>query len=519
MSLQMGWVESPPYFCTATETARNVTTEYTDMPVGTLPQHKFEKYVICNADYDALPKTSIHNTGFVYMVEVYVNNFMSLVIPVSCDQLRHVTMAVMTGIHDVFPLDNNDSNDPILEKKLIKNKGQYSTQKTLLGFDFDGLSKTMRLEAAKREKLLTVLKGWVRLGRRGTVGIPFKEFETVTAKLRHAFTCIPTGVGLLLPCNRILKLQPPHVYLHQNVRVLNAIEGCQTLLRESTWEPTRCCELTCGWPNFIGIVDASSHGVGGVIFGELLGCTPTVFQWQWSEDICSKIITFENSQCTSTNSDLKMAGLLLLWLATEEVCEPLREKWITLFNDNSPSIGWVTSLASKWSLVAKHLVQALALRLKIQRVCPLTPIHIEGKCNAILDVPSRSFGSNPAWKCDTDADLLTLFNPMFPLPHQNSWTVFHLNYEVVMRVTSALRMRHFALDNWRRLPRSGQHVGKIGAHMSALWGWIRTLTTHPLTPECAASPDLHSKHEPASMAEEDKTKVALYLKQSWPLAR
>jgi hypothetical protein len=214
-----------------------------------------------------------------------------------------------------------------------------------------------------------------------------------------------------------------------------------------------------------------------------------------------------------------MVGLLLLWLAMEEVCRSLREKRIMLFNDNSPSIGRVTCLASKWSLVAKHLVQALALQLIIQRACPLTPIHIEGKRNPILDVPSRSFGSNPAWKCDTDADLLTLFNPMFPLPHQNSWMVFHLNCKVVMHVTSALRMTHFALDDWRRLPRSGQHVGEIGAHKSNLWEWIPTLTTHPLTPECPASQDLHSEHDPASTAEDDRSKVALYLKQSQPLAR
>jgi hypothetical protein len=214
-----------------------------------------------------------------------------------------------------------------------------------------------------------------------------------------------------------------------------------------------------------------------------------------------------------------MAGLLLLWLAMEEVCGSLREKRVMLFNDNSPSIGWVTRLASKWSLVAEHLVQALALQLKIQRACPLTPIHIEGKCNAISDVPSQSFGSNPAWKCDMDANLLTLVNPMSPLPHQNSWTVFHLNCKVVMHVTSALRMTHFTLDYWRRLPRSGRHIGKIGAHMFNLWGWIRTLTTHPSTPKCAASPDLYSKHDPASTAEDDRSKVALYLKQSRPLAR
>jgi hypothetical protein len=44
-----------------------------------------------------------------------------------------------------------------------------------LGFDFNGTEKTMWLEAAKREKLLPILKSWVRTGKQGTVGIPFKE--------------------------------------------------------------------------------------------------------------------------------------------------------------------------------------------------------------------------------------------------------------------------------------------------------------------------------------------------------
>ena len=137
----------------------------------------------------------------------------------------------MTGIHDVFPADNdNDDDDPISEKKLKKLEGQYSTIKTLLGFDFDGIGKTMWLEAAKREKLLTILRGWIRNGHRGSAGIPFKEFEATIAKIRHAFTCIPMGVSLLSPCNRILKVQPPYVFLNQNKRVLTAIEGCRTLL-------------------------------------------------------------------------------------------------------------------------------------------------------------------------------------------------------------------------------------------------------------------------------------------------
>ena len=76
--------------------------------------------------------------GFVYIVEVYMDDFMSLVIPVSQDQLQHVATAVNTGIHDVFPPDHNDGNDPILEKKLSKEEGRYATQKrswvsTLMG--------------------------------------------------------------------------------------------------------------------------------------------------------------------------------------------------------------------------------------------------------------------------------------------------------------------------------------------------------------------------------------------------
>ena len=65
----------------------------------------------------------------------------------------------MTGIHDAFPPDLDNSNDPILEKKLQKGEGQFSTWKTLLGFDFNGISKAMWLEDAKRENLLTILKG------------------------------------------------------------------------------------------------------------------------------------------------------------------------------------------------------------------------------------------------------------------------------------------------------------------------------------------------------------------------
>ena len=190
----MGWVESPPYFCAATETARGITTTYIETGIGTLPNHKFEHYT-CGAEaFDTLPAVADANNVFRYALEVYVDDFISIVIPPSQEQLRHMANAIMEGIHDIFPSDDDDANDPISEKKLLKRDGQYDVLKTLLGFEFDDVGKTLWLEAAKREKLLTTLHTWIRMASRGHGGIPFKQFEITTAKLRHAFTAIPAGV-------------------------------------------------------------------------------------------------------------------------------------------------------------------------------------------------------------------------------------------------------------------------------------------------------------------------------------
>ena len=233
---------------------------------------------------------------------------------------------------------------------------------------------------------------------------------------------------------------PPYIYLNRNKPLLAAIKDCWHLLKLSTEFPTPCKELVTGWPHYIGVKDASSHGVGGIIIGEDKACIPTVFRLAWPDDIkelyrAKKI----------TNSDLEMAGLLLLWLVIEEVCPDLRKPYVALFSDNSPTVGWVKRLAARGSLVAMQLVRALTLRVKQSGASPLTPLHIRGEENAMTDIPSRSFGSNSAWLCKNDDELLTLFNSKFPLPNQASWTVFSPSNAVSMKVISVLRMKHFKM--------------------------------------------------------------------------
>ncbi len=152
----------------------------------------------------------------------------------------------MAGIHDVFPADDDDSNDPILEKKLKQGNGEYATKKIILGFEFDGINKTLWLEEAKQAHMLTVLQGWICSSKAGMMGIPFKEFESVIAKVPHTFTAIPAGQGLLAACKNMLRTKPPLAFLQRNPILRAAVMGCRTLLCESSDSPTRCCELVGG---------------------------------------------------------------------------------------------------------------------------------------------------------------------------------------------------------------------------------------------------------------------------------
>ena len=105
----------------------------------------------------------------------------------------------------------------------------------------------------------------------------------------------------------------------------------------------------------------------------------------------------------------------------------------------------------------------------------------------MTDIPSRSFGSKPKWHCKSNTDLLTLFNNLFPIPSQNSWTVFQISYAVGMRVTSVLQMKDFTLEEWWQLPKVGKSVGAARRLMSHQWEWTLSYRTSCSLTESASS--------------------------------
>jgi len=202
------------------------------------------------------------------------------------------------------------------------------------------------------------------------------------------------------------------------------------------------------------------------------------------------------------------AKLVRVWLMMEHVCGPLAEKRIALFSDNSPTVSWVQRMACRSSLVAEQLIRALALQFNLQKVCPITMLHIAGDQNSMTDIPSRSFGIEHKWHFKSEHDLLTFFNCNFTLPLQNSWTVCQPTSAMAMHVISVLRMTPFTLDDWRRLPAAGTNIGITGKSTWLLWKWTLTFRVPTSKSRSDSYPVSQYESELAIMVTKNKLKIA-----------
>ncbi len=97
-ALQMGWAESPAYFCAATETGRDII----DTSVATkqeLPPHVFEAYM-----HPAKPPKRSKKEDSMYSISVYVDDFIGAAVENSSGTLLgRITKAALHGIHAISP--------------------------------------------------------------------------------------------------------------------------------------------------------------------------------------------------------------------------------------------------------------------------------------------------------------------------------------------------------------------------------------------------------------------------------
>jgi hypothetical protein len=125
-SLQMGWCNSPAYFCAASETARDVAESLAAKPEGLLEEHPLEGMLLRPQDW---PEWEMEATSakFTKLLEVYSDDFIQLAQTTDPNKLRHLSRAVLRGIHSVFPpmrlSGQHDGEDPSPRRNSLKETG------------------------------------------------------------------------------------------------------------------------------------------------------------------------------------------------------------------------------------------------------------------------------------------------------------------------------------------------------------------------------------------------------------
>jgi hypothetical protein len=141
-ALQMGWAESPAYFCLVTECARDLTQYLVDQETQ-LPHHPVEDLI----SIPGVPPRAQEDTPSK-LLQVYVDDFCNAATQ-SADEkhLAIIRQASIHGVHAFFPettiTNHTNGKEPISKSKLAKGDGNFNTTKTLIGFIFDGIKWTI----------------------------------------------------------------------------------------------------------------------------------------------------------------------------------------------------------------------------------------------------------------------------------------------------------------------------------------------------------------------------------------
>lgn len=450
-ALQMGWTESPPYFCSATETARDVIQYYYDNQ-RYIPPHPLEQYItspLADTNIQQTPKTP--TTG----IEVYVDDFITVTNNREPNHLRKLARSMLHGIHSIFPpptVTGHSGENPVSIKKLKQLEGSFSTTKEILGWLFNGQNFTIQLPEDKAEKIIDTLQ---QLTKQSAATL--NQLEKIQGKLVHASLGIPGGRGLLSPLYRTVALQKPTTKISKNLQ--QCFKDWKTLIKIMTERPTSVLELIPKDPNYIGYVDSSKHAVGGVWTRGTEYIKPTVWRMEWPADIQERFKTADTSGDISIN-DLELAGIIIAWLVLEKVTEQeLKHKHVGIFCDNITAVQWVYKRSTSTSTIAGHLLRALSLRVHINQAAQPQILHIPGEKNNMADMASRSFNDDMLTK--SNITFLQHFSSTFPLQN-DCWKEYHLPKKIKSKVISCLRGKPLIMALWMKIIGQDKNTGNTG---------------------------------------------------------
>lgn len=461
-AVQMGWNESPPYFCAVTETARDLT-EYHLQNKTALPADPLEQFM----DVEAVPLRARAKTPS-RLLQVYVDDFCNAATQ-SIDEshIPSISRASIHSIHSVFPppevTGHKNGKPPLSLKKLDQGDGQWRVEKEKVGFQFNGRHRTVRLPKAKAKKYVLETKSLLR-----RIRVPIKAFQTTVGRLRHASAILPAAAGFFTPINRALKLDengrpPRYIGLGKQSEVREALLDLTVLLKLLSRRPTHVKELVPDMPKFAGYHDAAAEGAGGVWFSLEQVMNPLVWHLPFPDDIKNNVVSFDNPKGSITNSDLELAAEVFALAVILNKAPIIKHQALGTLCDNTPTVSWVARMASKaTSPISGRLLKGLAILLYSHHAGPLITVHVPGPKNIMADIASRPTKAKQLFNryADSDTDFLSSFSSTFPLPGDQKWRLATVQNWIVTNIFATLRGKRLEMQQW--MGPNGSATGKRG---------------------------------------------------------
>lgn len=495
--LQMGWCESPPFFCAASETARDVIEAL--LQEVTLPIHPFEDKML-DAARDAAFNRLSAAAAYVNLVEVFVDDFIGATNNSNIAHLEHFSRAMLFGVHSVFPppeITGHQGQDPVSQKKLEQGEGSWATTKEILGWLVDGANFTIQLMPDKVKAISKTIKKVIKSKQ-----VTLLVYQQLAGKLQHASFAIPGGNGLFSPVHKALKTTNKFITI--TPELVQILTDWRTLIQDLGKNPTSVLLLVSEFPNIIEYTDACKLGAGGVITPGMDPFQYWVWQYEWPLDIQKELITDKNRNGKLTINDLELAGLVLGWLVLEYVCADLQFKHVGMFCDNTSAVSWAYKGHTTTSTVAGRLLRLLSIRQRTRQASSLMPMNIAGKDNKMADIPSRAFKSGEFFHAKTN--LVNYFNIHFPLSQTASWTEYRIPEKLASRVISCLRGELLPMEQLCKLPGLAKGIGKTGQHTAANAQQTHTSAISQNVKKPSSSLPLPQGYGPGLSVEEIKSK-------------
>lgn len=265
----MEWKELPAFFCGTTETAQDVITTMARLQEpGTkaLPEHPLKSLVFfLKALEEPTEKPQGEPVPWVN-IESFIYDFMLM----SCET-AHFCWLTRTALHEIYsvfpPLSvtgHKNGKELISLKKLGHDEGDWMTEKVILGWRLNEVSRRVALTLAKAALYRAKLQSLIVSKQQKQVKL--KEYQKVIGKLWFAAIAILAGQGLFLLLNRAMWGNPRYVRIGLKTEIQKDLEDWLVLLDDVVRRPTHVFELCpCqGIWDYLGYCNACTSEAGGV---------------------------------------------------------------------------------------------------------------------------------------------------------------------------------------------------------------------------------------------------------------